>query len=168
MIESLLNSLGALPVLPLAMLLVFAFSSIGAYLTLNISNWNLALILSMLLVGKFGNAVKGFVIQEKVKEHIAAAKSLGAGDFHILRKHILKPIIPYATNHFSLLFPKVVALVAILGFFNMVPSGNWGSLILEGLNQGALYAGRWWWFMAPVVTMVILSIGFALLVEDEE
>ncbi|WP_240913579.1 hypothetical protein [Thermococcus sp. JdF3] len=49
--------------------------------------------------------VRGFVVQEKVREHVAATRALGAGDLHILRRHILKPVIPYALSHFSLLFP---------------------------------------------------------------
>ncbi|WP_346765963.1 ABC transporter permease [Thermococcus sp. 21S7] len=167
LLEGLLNSLGALPVLPLAMLMIFSFSTTGIAMSREIGTETLAMILVLLLAGKFGSAVRGFVVQEKVKEHVAAARALGAGDFHILRRHILRPVIPYALSHFSLLFPKVVALVAILGFFNMIPSDNWGSFILEGLNQNALYAGRWWWFLAPVVTMVLLSVGFALLWEDE-
>ncbi|CAD5245208.1 ABC transporter permease [Thermococcus camini] len=167
LLEGLLNSLGALPVLPLAMLMIFSFSTTGIAMTREIKTEILSLILALLLAGKFGSAVRGFVVQEKVREHVAAARALGAGDLYILRRHILKPVIPYALSHFSLLFPKVVALVAILGFFNMIPSDNWGSFILEGLNQNALYAGRWWWFLAPLVTMVLLSVGFALLWEDE-
>ncbi len=161
----LLEALNSIPYLPLAIVIIFVLSSTGFYGKREMGTAELAVILSLLLVGRFASAVRGIVMHEKVQEYIESARALGAGDMAIILRHIMKAVIPYVLSYSTLLFAQIIAVVSILGLFGIIPGVNWGSFVAEAFTQNAIYT-LWWWPLLPSVAIVLVSIGLTLLSDD--
>ncbi|NJE05607.1 ABC transporter permease [Thermococcus sp. M36] len=157
-----LEALNSIPYLPLAIAVVFVLSSTGPHGKLKMGTVELAVILAMLLVGKFASAVRGIVMHEKVQEYIESARALGAGDLAIILRHIMRAVVPYALSYSTLLFAQMIAVISILGLFQIIPGVNWGSFVAEAFAQNAIYT-LWWWPLSPSVAIVLLSVGLTLL-----
>jgi len=158
-----LEVLTALPILPILVVLTWVMSRQGIGAHVEVNPIKFMLLVSILLVGKFAKTIRIMTIQEKSKEHVTASISLGASGFHVIRKHILPVVLEHSVRYFTFLMPRIVALISIFGFFGLVPGVNWGSFVVEALQQGALYGGYWWWVLSPGFAMAFLSLGFALL-----
>jgi peptide/nickel transport system permease protein len=92
---------------------------------------------AMSLIGWTGYArvVRGAVLSVKEREFIEAAKSLGAGDLHILFRHILPnvfaPVIVMATLGMAHVILSAAAL-SFLGLGVQPPAAEWGSMLNAG------------------------------------
>ncbi|ASJ11504.1 ABC transporter permease [Thermococcus thioreducens] len=161
-VSVLLEALNSIPYLPLAIVIIFVLSSTGSHGKLEMGTVELALVLSLLLVGKFASAVKGIVMHEKVQEYIESARALGAGDLAIIVRHIMKAVVPYALSYSTLLFAQMIAVVSVLGLFGIIPGVNWGSFVAEAFSQNAIYT-LWWWPLSPSVAIVLVSVSLTLL-----
>lgn len=157
-----LEALNSLPYLPLAVIVIFLISYTGAYGRRELGTFKLTVVLALLLVGKFAGAVKGIVMHEKREEYVEAARALGAGDLEIIRKHIIRAVIPYTLSYATLLFSQMIAVVSILGLFGIIPGVNWGSFVAEAFKQSAVYS-LWWWPLSPSVAIILVSVGLTLL-----
>ncbi|ADT83709.1 ABC transporter permease [Thermococcus barophilus] len=163
-----LEVLTALPILSILVVLTWVMSRQGIGARVEVNPIKFMLLVSILLVGKFAKTIRIMTIQEKSREHVTASISLGASGFHVIRRHILPVISEYSVRYFTFLMPRIVALISIFGFFGLIPGVNWGSFVVEALQQGALYGGYWWWVLSPGFAMAFLSLGFALVVSIDK
>ncbi len=109
--------------------------------------------------------VRTEVRQLRSSEYVVAAKAMGGGFLHILRKHLAPNFVP------SIMFMVVMnirgAIVAesTLSFLGMglpLEIISWGSML--SLSQKALLSGAWWMILIPggflvVLMMCITNIG---------
>ncbi|USG99524.1 ABC transporter permease [Thermococcus argininiproducens] len=162
-ITFMLEVLTSLPILPILVVITWVMSTQGFGERINVPPLKFMLILAFLLMGKFAKTIRMITIKEKAKEYITAEVAIGASGFYILRRHIGPIILEHALRHFTFLMPRIVALISLFGFFGMIPGTNWGSFMIEAMEQGALYGSKWWWILSPGVAMAFLSLGFTLL-----
>ena len=99
--------------------------------------------------------VRGQVISLKNSEYVLAARSMGAGAWHIIVKHLIPNtagiIIAYAT----LSIPDFIMSESFLSFLGLgvsAPLASWGSLISDGVKGMELYP---WILIVPALTMTI-------------
>ncbi|WP_460868042.1 ABC transporter permease subunit [Rhodococcus aerolatus] len=84
---------------------------------------------------------------ERASAHVAAARSLGAGPAHLLRRHVLPGVLGPVLAHALVRLPGVALALAALGFLGLgapPPSPEWGALLAEG----AAYVERAPWAVA--------------------
>ncbi|WP_229870405.1 ABC transporter permease subunit [Streptomyces longisporoflavus] len=97
------------------------------------------------------------LLQERATLHLTATRSLGAGRFHQLRRHLLPAVLVPVTRHALLRLPSVALALAALGFLGLgaqPPSPEWGLLLAE--NQP--YAERApWALLAPAAALALLG-----------
>ena len=95
------------------------------------------------------------VRQLRTSEYVAAARCMGGGALHILRKHLLPNFFP------SILFMVVMnvrnavvteATRSFLGIGLPLEIISWGSML--SLSEKALTAGAWWMILIPGVFLV--------------
>jgi peptide/nickel transport system permease protein len=107
----------------------------------------------------YARLLRAQVIAVKQREHIEAARAVGATRGRIMRKHILPlsttPILVNATMDFG----QVVLLTASLSFIGLgakPPAPEWGAMITDGAKD--FY--QWWIAVAPGVAIVSVVLAF--------
>jgi len=97
------------------------------------------------------------------REFVEASRSLGAGDFRIIRKEILPNLVGPIVVYSTLLVPSNILFEAALSYVGLgVPAdqASWGSL----LGDAAVYYNVAWWLMVfPGIFLVITTLSFNLL-----
>ncbi|MFD8690448.1 ABC transporter permease subunit [Streptomyces sp. NPDC059651] len=95
--------------------------------------------------------------QERAAPHLTAARALGAGRLHLLRRHLLPGILPPVARHAVLRVPAIALALASLGFLGLgtaPPSPEWGRMLSENLP----YAERApWSVLAPAAALAVLG-----------
>lgn len=95
--------------------------------------------------------------QERAAPHVTAARGLGAGRRHLLRRALLPAVVPPVTRHALLRLPGTALALASLAFLGLgaqPPSPEWGLLLAE--NQP--YAERApWAVLAPAAVLALLG-----------
>ncbi|ASJ01911.1 peptide ABC transporter permease [Thermococcus profundus] len=143
------------PLVPVMIALVPVKGEVGPDGILDISMTLFVAILGFLLSGKISRNVKVMVATEMKKEYIESAVSLGGSKWWILKNHVLRAVLPYSIYQLTLLVPRVVALVSILGFFRAAPGFNWGTLMASVVIENPK-ATLYWWEVIPIT----LALGF--------
>ncbi len=95
--------------------------------------------------------------QERAAPHVTAARALGAGRRHLLRRALLPAVVPPVTRHALLRLPGTALALTSLAFLGLgaqPPSPEWGLLLAE--NQP--YAERApWAVLAPAAVLALLG-----------
>ncbi|UPV74930.1 ABC transporter permease [Halorussus limi] len=108
----------------------------------------------------FARVARGEALSIEGQEYVKAARSVGAGDGFILRKHILPnsvtPILVLATIQIAAIILLESAL-SFLGFSGT--SLSWGFDIAQGRDY---LASSWWISTVPGVAIVLTVIGINL------
>ena len=97
--------------------------------------------------------------------YVEAARAIGAGDLWILTRHIAPQVIPYVVYSIVMSVPGVIAFEAgiqLIGFGDP-EAPTWGRMISESYWGGGFLNNAWWWIMPPILGLVGISIGFALI-----
>lgn len=96
--------------------------------------------------------------------YLERATALGAGDAHILTKHVLPGVMPLVLAQTTLTVALSVIAESTLSFLGLGdPSTvSWGSMLKLATDSGAATAGYWWFVLAPGVAIVIVVLGFTL------
>ena len=108
--------------------------------------------------------MRGSVIATKQRDYVDAARALGAGDFFIIRKHILAnsiaPVIVISTIGLGQ-YISAEATLTFLGVGYQRPTVSWGLLVNEG--QTLALAGFWHLLVFPCAFIVVTVLAFILL-----
>jgi len=145
------------------LLLILLFARI--FLGLVFKGFGLTLI--VLILSFFGWSsvafiVRGETLRVKEMEFVEAARSLGAGSWRLLFRHvvpnILSPVIVITTlNIAGFILTEVI--VSFLGFGD-ANTTTWGLL----LNEGFIFVRTEWWVsLFPGLAVVVCVLGFNLM-----
>lgn len=105
---------------------------------------------------QMAKVVRTQVRQLREEEYILAAKSMGAGFFHILRKHLTPDIVS------SIMFMVVMnirsamlseATLSFMGIGLSLEQISWGSML--SMAQRAFFTDSWWVIVVPGVFLVV-------------
>lgn len=145
----------AFPSLLLAIALV---TVIGPSLT----NGMIAVAITQIPV--YARLSRSMAISNRNTEFVTAARSTGATDWAIIRRHILPnslaPLIVQATLGLG----TAVIETAALGFLGLGQQPPWpelGKMLAD--SQESLASGKWWVMVFPGATIVLMVLGFNLL-----
>ncbi len=121
-----------------------------------------------LIFGLFGwfypaRIIRGQVLSLREKEFIEAARMTGAGDWRIMRSHLLPhlvaPIIVYST---LIVASNIVAEAGLsfLGLGIQAPTASWGNLLSAGPDY---YLTQPWLMVWPGLMILLTTLAFNLL-----
>ncbi len=106
--------------------------------------------------------IRGVVLSAKERNHILAARSFGASDFYLLRRHVLPETRSVVLTQAALLVPQYVLAEVTLSFLGLgvsEPLPSWGTM-LAALQQYHVLVSDWWMFFPGVIlVLVFLSYG---------
>lgn len=97
------------------------------------------LIIAMVVIGWIGSCrmVRGYVLQLKEQDFVAAAKVMGVPSFQIILKHLLPNIMGYFITSLTMAIPGAIFQEAFLSFIGLgisPPNCSWGVLAKEGIQ----------------------------------
>lgn len=125
------------------------------------------MLFAVIALSIFGGAIKGFravFLQIKEAAYVEAAKAYGASNSRIIMQYLVPRIVPLLIPQLVILIPANVFLEASLNVLGLgdpiLPS--WGKLIQDGIRNGALTQGLFYWVLQPSFILLITGLAFAL------
>jgi peptide/nickel transport system permease protein len=128
-----------------------------------------AFLLILALMGLIGWArparvIRGIVLSAKLQDYVVAARSLGASDLYLLRRHVLPQVRGIAVTQGALLVPQYILAEVTLSFFGLgvaEPVPSWGNM-LASLQRYPVLASYWWMFVPGVALIPVFLLYYAL------
>lgn len=111
----------------------------------------------------YARIVRGLVMAMRDRDFVVAARSLGAGDVHIIFHHVLPNVLPSIVVLATLEMGDLILAVAGLGFLGVgvqAPVAEWGTMVNEG-RAFLLSAPQL--MIYPGLALSLAVIGFNLL-----
>ena len=126
----------------------------------------LALLLSSMSWTGLARSVRSQVLLLKSMQYIEISRILGLSKWHIIFREIIPNLGSYIAVHF--IFNVEGALYASVGlyFLGILPAdpNNWGYMINQALNMGAIFGGEGVWYLVfPSLAVIGLMFGLILL-----
>ena len=100
--------------------------------------------------------VRAEVRQLQASEYVVASKRMGAGFFHILRRHLLPNFMSSILFMVIMNVRNAIAMEAALSFIGLglpLEIISWGSIL--SLSQQSLLAGAWWITLIPGIYLIV-------------
>ena len=127
------------------------------------------IILVIGITGWAGTAriVRTQVLSVKKRAFIERARSVGAGEFHIIRKHIFPNVFPLIFANAILTVALAILSESALSFLGMGAAATvdvtWGNMLEDALGAHAMYNGFYLWVIMPGLCIVFLVMGFTFI-----
>lgn len=119
-----------------------------------------SLIVIIGVIGWFGNAriIRGDALLIKKLEYSQAARSMGAGSWHIIRRHVFPNSVSNIVTVSTFAVADAILFLTTLGYLGLgmpLPATDWGTM----LNNASQYlANGYWWQLYPLAVIFILLI----------
>lgn len=107
--------------------------------------------------------IRGQVLRLKEQEFFLASRSLGAGTFRLISKHLLPNVFYIVIITLMYTVPTAVFFEAVLSFIGLgiqPPNASLGALINDGADQMRLTPHL---LVFPAIVLSLLTVGFRLL-----
>jgi peptide/nickel transport system permease protein len=137
--------------------------ALGITAVLGPSTTDVVLALSVVYIPRTARIVRASVIVLREMEYVQAARAAGAGDWRILRRHIIPNAMAPLIVQLSFLFAYAVlseATLSFLGLGAVPPTPTWGNIMAEG-RQYMVEAP--WIIAIPGIALMITVMGLNLL-----
>jgi peptide/nickel transport system permease protein len=149
----------------LALPWLYLLFAVRAALPLHVAQWQVFLLL-VVVIGMIGWArparlIRGIVLSAKERNFVTAARTFGASDPYLLRRHILPQTYGVMLTQMTLLIPQYILAEVTLTFLGLgvgEPMPSWGSL-LASLQQYYVLASYWWMFL-PALLLIPVFLSY--------
>ncbi len=132
------------------------WSSIKVYIGITV-------ILSLISWGGLARQIRGKVLAYREQDFVMAAKSAGAGHWHIITRHLLPGCYSHIIVISTLAIPGMILGETALSFLGLgirPPMISWGVLLNEGQRVTVLIHYPWLLFPALPVIVVVVAFNF--------
>ncbi|WP_218973337.1 ABC transporter permease [Mesobacillus jeotgali] len=145
-----------LPWLPLALVLT---AVLGANL------WNIILVIGLTSWPGTARIVRSQTLSVKERQFIQRARSIGASNLYIMRKHILPNVFPLIFANTILVSAVAILSETTLSFLGMgdTTAPSWGMMLHYAFESGAASLGAYWYLIAPGLCVVLVVLGFTFI-----
>lgn len=106
--------------------------------------------------------IRGEYIKHRDRQYVLAAKTLGAGPFAIMFRHILPNVMHLVIINFSLRFPGAILTEVVLSYLGIGVAGepSWGVMISD--SKVRLWQGHWYELGGATCAMFLIVLSFNL------
>ncbi|MCB8978241.1 MAG: ABC transporter permease [Ardenticatenaceae bacterium] len=129
------------------------------------SLWNIIFVIGLL--GWTGSArlVRSQTLAVKQRKFVLRARSIGAGNMHIIRHHILPMVLPLIVVNTVLVISLAILNESTLSFLGLSdPTAlSWGQMLNFAFTRGAMSARAWWALVMPGLGIVWAVLACTLL-----
>jgi ABC-type dipeptide/oligopeptide/nickel transport system permease subunit len=147
--------------IPLLILLMALFGKQSFFIT----------VLAISILGWTGTArmVRASTLSIKERMYVEASKAIGAGDRHIITKHILPNVSPLIMATMIYQVAGAMMTEAGLAFLGLGDPSNksWGMILHYAQTSGGWYANMgypaWWWIITPGLCIALTIASLVLI-----
>jgi len=112
--------------------------------------------------------VRAQVLSIKKRAFIERARAVGAGDLHIVRKHIFPNVFPLIFANSILTVALSILSESTLSFIQLGPNATqvvtWGNMLDDAITKAhAIENGLLLWVIVPGVCIVLVVLGFTFI-----
>ncbi|HEV2305047.1 MAG TPA: ABC transporter permease [Candidatus Acidoferrales bacterium] len=155
----------------LALPWLYLLFAVRAALPLHIAQWQVFLLL-LAVCGIIGWArparlIRGAVLSAKERNFVVAARTFGASDFYLLRRHVLPQTYGIILTQIALLIPQFILAEVTLTFLGLgvgEPMASWGGL-LSSLQHYYVLASYWWMFV-PALLLIPVFVAYYTIADE--
>ena len=125
----------------------------------------LIVVIGLLYWTSTARLIRSQVLTIKERQFVDRARAIGAGHFHIIRKHILPQIMPLIVANTVLILSTAILIESGLAFLGLGdPSKpSWGTMLNFAFDRNAVTNGAWWFYLPPGIAIVWVTLGCVLL-----
>jgi len=144
-----------IPFLPLAIVLAALLGS---------SLWVIALVIGVTTWAGTARVVRAQTLSVKQRPYVERARSLGAGHWHLVSRHILPNVFPLIFANTILVVAVAILTETTLSFLGLGDplSISWGTTLQFAFEEGAISLGAWWYLVPPGLCIVLVVLGFTM------
>jgi len=126
---------------------------------------NIIVVIGVLSWPGTARLVRSEIMTIKERTFIERARAIGAGDGHIIRKHILPNVIPLMFANTVLIIAIAILTESTLAFLGLGDPLviSWGSMLHYAFTSLAMTNGAWWYFVPPGLCIALVVLGFTFL-----
>jgi peptide/nickel transport system permease protein len=109
--------------------------------------------------------VRSQTLTVRERKYVLRAKAIGAGDVHVLRRHIVPAVLPLMLANMVLVISLAILSESTLAFLGLGDPTviSWGQMLNFAFGRGAVSAGAWWALLPPGFAIVWVVLGTTLL-----
>ncbi len=128
------------------------------------SIWNIIFVVSLVSWPTTARVVRSQVLSLKERPFVEASRCIGANDFLLMFGEILPNVIPILFAEAVVMVTEAIYAEAVLSFLGLGDPTriSWGTMLHFAFESGAM-ASAPWWVIPPILSIVILIIGFSFL-----
>jgi peptide/nickel transport system permease protein len=108
--------------------------------------------------------VRSKVLSVKTRAFIERARAVGAGDGHIMFRHIFPVVGPLIFANMILTVSTSIFTESFLAFFGLGDQTqvSWGTMIENAYDAATIYTGAYWYFLPPGICITALVLAFTM------
>lgn len=150
-----------IPFLPLAIVLAAILGR---------SVWNIVFVIGVTSWPSTARLVRAQVLTVKQRLFVERSRSLGAGGWHIVARHILPNVSGLILANTTLSVPISILTETTLSFLGLgdPPQASWGKTLEEAFNSGAITSNFWWYYLPAGIGIVAVVLAFTLIGQTME
>ena len=111
--------------------------------------------------------VRAQVMSLKSRTFVERARSAGAGDYYVVRKHIFPNVFPLVFANSVLTVALSILSESTLSFIRLGPDPTrvvtWGNMLEDAMAGYAFLNELYLWFMVPGLCIVLVVLSFTLI-----
>ena len=127
--------------------------------------WNIILALIILQWRSTARVIRSQALSLRERPFVKAAEVAGAGDWHIISRHLAPNVLPMTFLYGSFGIAWAILAEAGISFIGLGDPNtvSWGTMLQASRAYSALSFGAWWWFVPPGICIGLLVIsGFLI------
>jgi peptide/nickel transport system permease protein len=151
-----------IPDLPLMIILVATLRQLDLKISPMVV---LIAVIGLLYWTSTARLIRSQVLTIKERQFVARARAIGAGNIHIIQKHILPQIMPLIVANTVLILSTAILVESGLAFLGLgdPTRPSWGTMLNFAFDRNAVTNGAWWFYLPPGLAIVWVTLGCVLL-----
>lgn len=145
-----------IPWLPLMMVLAAILGT---------SIWNIIFVIGITSWAGTARVVRAQTLSVKERQFVERTVSLGAGNWHIMLKHVLPNVFPLVFANTVLIASTAIVSETTLSFLGLgdTSMASWGMMLHYAFECGATGLGAYWYYLPPGICVILVVLAFTLL-----
>jgi peptide/nickel transport system permease protein len=132
------------------------------------SPWAIGILLSINSWAGLARSLRSQVLSLRHESYVESSRCLGLSQRTILAYDIIPNVMPYIAIHFMNSARSIIFGAVGLYFIGVLPytEENWGTLLNNSYQSGAIWTSDLYMFLIPLFTIVLFTLSLILLAQS--